>query len=195
MRKIFLTALFLIVFIFIPFPTYAKDYSIESVNFEVNINKDGSANIIETRKYNFSGDFTWADEWIPLKGYNITDIEIFDDNLIPLQFEKSLTSDKLYLKWYYKASDEIKTFILKYKIDNAITVHSDISEFYWQLIGDEWTKGTGSVTAKVILPYEANDNNIWAFGHGPLNGKIYIKSTKEVDFSVNNLPAKKFFEV
>ena len=54
MRKIFLTALFLIVFIFIPFPTYAKDYSIESVNFEVNINKDGSANIIETRKYNFS---------------------------------------------------------------------------------------------------------------------------------------------
>ena len=94
MRKIFLTALFLIVFIFIPFPTYAKDYSIESVNFEVNINKDGSANIIETRKYNFSGDFTWADEWIPLKGYNITDIEIFDDNLIPLQFEKSLTSDK-----------------------------------------------------------------------------------------------------
>jgi len=39
--------------------------------------------------------------------------------------------------------------------------------FYWQLIGDAWTKPTGNVTARVLLPVSVARDQIWAFGHGP----------------------------
>ena len=105
-------------------------------------------------------------------------------------FETSLNSDKAYVKWYYTALNEQKTFVVSYVIENAVTNHLDISEFYWKLIGDEWTKGVGSVNAKVILPYDAPDDQIWAFGHGPLNGRINIVSNNSVYFNATNLPSE-----
>ncbi|OGC70653.1 hypothetical protein A2415_01715, partial [candidate division WWE3 bacterium RIFOXYC1_FULL_39_7] len=110
-------------------------------------------------------------------------------------YTTNITDGKFYVKWYYQAVNESKTFILKYKIQNAITNHSDISEFYWKLIGDEWSKGTGDVTATVYLPSKLPSDRLWGFGHGPLNGKVSIPNNIQVDFSASNLPPKKFFEV
>jgi len=138
----------------------AKDYTIPSADFVVQINPDGSANVTETRTYSFDGNFTWADEWIYPKGSTISNITLQGG-----QLTQDITSGKVYLKWYYQASSEIKTFTLRYKIDHAVINHQDISEFYWQLIGGEWTKGTGKVNAKVLLPYPVTDNQIYAFGH------------------------------
>lgn len=58
---------FLLLFIIFPSYAFAKDYSIKSVNFEVLLNSDGSADFIEERTYVFEGSFSWADEWIDLK--------------------------------------------------------------------------------------------------------------------------------
>ena len=60
-------AIFILGFIFFPSDIYAKDYSIKSADFVVQINKDGSATITEKRTYVFDGSFSWADQWIPLK--------------------------------------------------------------------------------------------------------------------------------
>jgi len=46
---------------------YAKGYSITSADFKVQLNADGSADVVETRAYQFDGSFSWADEWINLK--------------------------------------------------------------------------------------------------------------------------------
>ncbi|MBP9759716.1 DUF2207 domain-containing protein, partial [Candidatus Dojkabacteria bacterium] len=191
MKKIFILLTFLLFFFYPSTDIYAKDYSIKSVDFEVRINKNGSATVTEKRTYNFDGSFTWADEWIPLKGYTIKNVKLIGaDN-----FTSSIQNDKLYIKWYYSAVNEIKTFTLNYTIENAVTNHNDISEFYWQLIGDEWEKTTENVTAKVMLYEDAKDNKIYGFGHGPLNGIVTIPNTNEVNFSVTNLPPKKMFEV
>ncbi|PIU34363.1 hypothetical protein COT03_02325, partial [Candidatus Shapirobacteria bacterium CG07_land_8_20_14_0_80_39_18] len=39
------------------------------------------------------------------------------------------------------------------------------------------------------------DDQIWAFGHGPLNGRVSIPTNQKVTFSADNLAAGKFFEV
>jgi len=39
----------------------AKDYSIESADIQVQLNLDGSADITETRTYDFDGSFSWAE--------------------------------------------------------------------------------------------------------------------------------------
>ncbi len=252
-RLLFIFASFFFLFLFSGTLVFAKDYSITNADFVVQINSDGSADVTETRTYDFDGSFSWADEWIPLtagintnkyqfpintndqlknrnqlRSYRIVDFSISEGGtpLRPAErdyegqsgtYTTNVTDDKFYVKWYYQALNESKTFTLKYKIQNAVTNHSDISEFYWQLIGDEWTKGTGNVKATVYLPNkltspsqtsgaeaplvrsrlsepEASDV-LWGYGHGPLNGKVSIPNNIQVDFSAINLPPKKFFEV
>ena len=188
---------------------YAKDYSIESATIVVQINPDGSADFAETRTYDFDGSFSWADEWILLAAkcdgcvdYIITDVSLSEEGKdymlssleLPGNFNVSTSPGKFYTKWRYKALDERKIFTLKYRVQNAVTNHSDISEFYWRLIGDEWGKGVDTVSATVILAEEAPDDQIWAFGHGPTNGEIYIPTNKKVEFSIDGLPSNQFFE-
>ena len=116
MVKRYLTILALFLFLlFSPLvcsPLYAKDYSISSADFVVQINPDGSADVTETRVYSFSGSFTWADEWIPTKGYSISGIDVEGAD----RFEVTPGKDKVYIKWYYSALSTQKTFILNYKI-------------------------------------------------------------------------------
>lgn len=50
-----------------PNPIAAKDYSFPQVNFQVQINKDGSFDVQEKRTYTFTGEFSWADMWLPLE--------------------------------------------------------------------------------------------------------------------------------
>jgi uncharacterized membrane protein len=73
------------------------------------------------------------------------------------------------------------------------------------LVGEAWDKGVDQVNAVVYLPGEFGFGNnsdqvnaqqkIYAFGHGPLNGKINIASKNQINFSAQNLPQKTFFEV
>jgi len=191
MQKLFKVVLFLFIFFVVPLPVLAKDYSIEAVDFEVRLNKDGSANVTEKRTYNFVGSFSWADEWIELGDYKVKDLNVTGAD----DFETSLNSDKAYVKWYYTALNEQKTFVVSYVIENAVTNHLDISEFYWKLIGNDWDKETKVISAKVFLPLNAPDDQIWAFGHGPLNGKVSIISNNEINFEASGLNPNKFFEV
>ncbi len=191
MRKIIVSLIIFLALFLAPSVVQAKDYSIQSVDFIVQINKDGSASVTEKRTYNFDGSFTWADEWIPTKSYKLKDIKLIGAD----SFTTEVTEDKTYIKWFYNASNETNTFTLYYTILDAVTNHSDISEFYWQLIGDEWEKGVENVTAKVLLYEDAKDNIIYGFGHGPLNGVVSIPNSKEVNFSATDLPPKKMFEV
>jgi len=165
--------IFILLLVLIPFLTpriaFAKDYS--------------------TRVYDFDGSFSWADEWISTKGYELRDFQVKGAS----NYEVAPQNDRIYIKWYYIAFNEEKTFTLTYKILDAVTNQKDISEFYWQLVGDQWVKDTATVFAKVHLPYPAPNDQVWAFGHGPLTGKINIVSNNEIQFKRNFLKSVFFF--
>jgi len=140
----------------------AKEYSIKSVDFEVLLEQDGGATVRESRTYDFDGSFSWADIKIPLaanckiiappcRPYRIKILGMSDNIRSyslgggkPGSFTESVSANQWHLKWYYSANNETKTFNITYKIDNAITDHKDIREFYWKLVGDEWDKGDTS---------------------------------------------------
>jgi uncharacterized membrane protein len=206
MKRLF-AAIFVSLFFFFPKTALAKDYSIPKANFDVILKTDGSARVTETREYSFNGSYSWADEWIPKNNikFQISSFQLLEGDKEYLAVTTDVNNpghyyfvdqgDRVYIKWYYEAQNERKTFTLHYTITSAIVNHSDIAEFYWQLIGDQWPKGTGNVTATVHLPEAAPDNQIWGFGHGPLNGVVSISDNQTVTFSATNLPPKKFFEV
>ena len=65
-KKILALLFFLFVFLFSSKFVYAKDYSILSADFKVQLNLDGSAGVTETRAYYFYGSFSWIDQTINL---------------------------------------------------------------------------------------------------------------------------------
>lgn len=135
--------LFLATFYLLPWPgrlatdVFAKDYSIKTADFKVQLRDDGSADVSETRTYSFDGSYSWVDEWINLipkcincSNYRIVNFELWEGTQEYIESKSSsagnfsITNDgkKFYIKWYYWANFESKTFTLKYRIENAITV-------------------------------------------------------------------------
>src|SRR5260221_3833318 len=201
MKKFLLLTFLMSVFLFFPKNAFAKSYSIPQVNIDVTLNFDGSARITETRTYNFDGSFSWADEWINTKAkctgcsdYIISDVSLTSGGV---EVEKNISDygDKFYVKWYYSAFNEARTFNFSYTVKNALINNTDTSEFYWQLIGDKWNVGTAQVNALLHLPAGIDAPQIKAFRHGPLNGIIKIVDNRTVTFNAENLPSKTFFEV
>ena len=180
---------------FLPQSVFAKSYTIPSVEISIQLNHDGSASVTENRTFDFDGNFTFAYQKINRipdqsanpgrrEKYDLSNFQICDqttcfrrlqnseirnaDDLRPAQtFYVLENNDNYYIKWFYRSSSQEK-FILKYQIDNAITLHQDTAEFYWQLVGDEWELAQDKVTAQVKPPPSTNPDSIQAWAHGPL---------------------------
>ena len=59
MIRKFLNIFFVLFFLFSAKSVSAKDYSIISADFKVQLNSDGSADVTEIRTYFFDGSYSW----------------------------------------------------------------------------------------------------------------------------------------
>src|SRR3989339_1035997 len=140
----------LLISLFTPTLAFAKSYTIPSLDITATLQPDGSMLVREERNYSFDGDYTFAYQYINRvtsyegrsEPYNLSHIEIceLDDcyrELTPSEITGADDSrpegtyyaleknDQYYLKWFYRASSENRTFILSYKVDNAMTLQQD----------------------------------------------------------------------
>ncbi len=188
-----------------------KDYSITNVSINNTVNTDGSMDVVESRTYNFDGSFSFAYQTInksnsKSKSYSIKNFTLCDETicyksapstdktLSPNTFYVDENDSRYYIKWFFKANNQSKTFTLKYKVQDVVTLQTDTAEIYWQSIGNETSKSQKNITVRYILPNGIDGAKIKAYGHGPLNGVVSIPSNKEVVFTSPRLPAKTFFE-
>ena len=202
----------LLLFLFGDQKVLAKSYSIDKVDIRAEVKNDGSMDVMEDRLFNFNGDYTFAYEYIEKAGnrdinYILENIELCDDkgcyqklyrpddnSKIPATFYVKEEKDSYYVKWFYKASNEKKNFKLKYTVKNAVTTHQDVAELYWQLVGSDWEIGQKNILAEIKLPAGISDDQIKAWGHGPLNGIVSIPDLNTVTFKVDSLNPGTFFE-
>lgn len=180
----------------------AKSYSIDQIFIQAEILSGGGILIKESRTYSFKGKFSWADYTLPLK--NLGDVHDFsisegEINYIksreesPGTYQLEISGEKLYARWYYKARNESRTFILRYKIDDAITVYNDVAELYYQFIGMDNTKQIAKVNVQLSLPDSAYYPEVRAWVHGPLTGKIRFQDGV-LKMLVSPMPANRFWE-
>ena len=198
-----LTALFL-ASIDTPVWAESKNFYFPEVRIEVNINRDGSFVVDEYRTYEFRGSFSWATLWIPLqvnregRSYDATieDFHISDEQDNPLRIETSTSEEKFQAKWFYSARNTRRTFHLHYRIRGGIFSYLDVSELYWQIIGDSWDKPTQKAIINVCLPEEVKSReDILVYGHGPLSGWAEIADLKTARFTVSNLASRQYLEI
>lgn len=181
----------------------SKRYSIDQIRIEAEILPDGSLFIKETRSYTFRGNFRWADYSLPLKNLGtITDFELTENEIAyrlgsneePGTYQYSLNEEKFHVKWFYRAKNETRTFTLKYRVLDAVTVYNDVAELYYKFVSEKNEKSIGIVEVLVKFPYAADTSRVRAWAHGPLHGQLAFENGN-IRLWANPLPRRNWWEV
>ncbi|MFO7732814.1 MAG: DUF2207 domain-containing protein, partial [Candidatus Aminicenantes bacterium] len=185
-------------------PASAKDYYFPEVRIAISVERDGTFLVDEHRTFEFEGDFSFAFLTVPLRterrGYrtevSISGFEVRDERGNALRTETGIESGRFRARWYYSARNERRTFHIRYRVHGGITSYPDVSELYWQAVGDEWDKPAGDVTVTVILPEPVEKpGDLLVWGHGPLAGRSEIVDGRTSRFSSPHLASRQSFEV
>lgn len=180
----------------------AKSYSIDQVKIHAELFADGRLKIEEARTYKFRGRFSWADYRLPLdKVGTVEDFVLMEGERLfesaeskePGTYEIQASDAELYVKWYYKARNETRTFTLSYTIRDVATVYDDIAEFYFKFIGEANRKQIRNVRITIMLPQPADTTRVKAWAHGPLWGEIQFEAG-DLKMFVSPLPPETFWE-
>ena len=99
-----------------------------------------------------------------------------------------------YLKWFYRADTETIPFTFGYTVANAITLHEDVSELYWQFVGDDWEIASNNVSIRISLPQQMSGTEVKAWAHGPLDGTVAIPDVSSVTLTAPRIIPGMFFE-
>ena len=85
----------------------------------------------------------------------------------------------------YCPDSERKVICIEYTITDAVVIHNDIAELYWNVLGDYFEEDINDFKVLVHLPGEDNDVRVWT--HGPLTGRNEIIDSKTLYFEDNNV--------
>jgi uncharacterized membrane protein len=203
MSRVLFSVIFVIVASLVCSDALAKRYSVERVDVAAVIAKDGTVAVEEAITYRFDGSFSFAYRDIPLKrGERISDIRVHESgsnyvqssNETPNTFKVQQTGDGLRVTWYYNANNERRTFRFSFIAHGIVKRHADVGEFYYKFIGEGWDRVIHTVNARVTFEERAYGSDLRAWAHGPLHGLVTIGSEGAVDFTIERLPPRTFWE-
>ena len=99
--------------------------------------------------------------------------------------------DSLRLKVFIPREDgDEATIWVSYMIEGAVMAWPDTAELYWQFIGSEWEEDAEDVRLDVTFAGAAagtpatsssSDANLRAWGHGPLDGEVFLDTAEPGD--------------
>lgn len=218
-KKIITTLIFLILFIILGnTKSNAGSLYLDNLNFDAEINQDGSMNVTETWDISISETNTLFKTFKTdnSKYLSITDVEVAEvTNSAEKKFSKidslmyHVTKDCYYgmknsdgnfeIAWGVGLDDSsaTKTYKISYKVNDAIAKYQDYAELYWQFVGSDFEVSADKVTGTILLPQNASskeDIKVWGHTEG-LNGEIYATATNKIEFEVNNFRAGRYIEV
>ncbi len=185
----------------------ARSVRFTELKIEAEILSDGSLVIAEYRTARFDGTFSGMFQWIKKEpGVTIENVSVGEQGK-PYRFIPGATSygpastfyvldegNRFYIDWSYEATDETRTFVLSYQVLGQVKLHNDVAELYYQFVGDQWDYGVDRVLVTLTLPEGAQQNELRAWGHGPLHGNVEIMGPRQVQWSIEKLPARTFLE-
>lgn len=202
-KIVFCLLLFVAAFFSVPTAALARDLSIDRVNIDATVQKDGTMHVVETRTFYFKGSFNGVYWNLPVgsnkyNGQNveitITSVTVQDSTGTRQIYSKGSTetgansdeyyvptksSDMLNLKIYSAHDDESARITIEYDITNVVTSWTDTAELYWKFVSDGWDSESRNVTATIHLPVPSGQSvvagdTVRAWGHGPLDASLEI---------------------
>jgi len=187
----------------------AADYDITNYQVNVDIQKDGSANVTQAMTYRFDDDYHGVFNVQDLKGIQGAQ---FQNVTTQLNKEKTMTanaatsgadntyqltqnSTEMRVKLYrtVKDNDQLRV-IYHYQLKGVVTNYADTAELNWKVIGTGWDVALDNVKIVMQLPAR-NVTDLQAWTHGPLSGQTKVdKAAGRVTMTLNQNPANQFVE-
>ena len=172
-------------------------YSIDELYVDATINKDGSIDVVERSIYNFNGSFNGITRDLKLSSdssYDINEVKVVDSNgkeyiatNSPLEEDNNYQiikdSNKEQIKLFSKSSKEPKTFIIKYRINNALKTYEGNDVLNW----DFYTVENVSKISKGALTLGLNNQSL-----SPENSsyKIFMDGDWSTEYKDNKILLK-----
>lgn len=184
MKKGIIFIMMLTVIFLSPMPVLAVDYSIDKMQIDAYLQKDGNVQVKEQQTYTFDGKFNGITRsLIPKEETNITDVKA-NENGKNLQVKQD---DNEY-KVYRKGKDDQVTFDLSYTIEDGVTLYSDAGEFYWPFFDDS-NESDYEQFDVFVHPPQATDDGM-ALGYDEAENTADIENDGVAHFAMGKVPAE-----
>lgn len=201
-----------------PVQASSSDLFLNQLDFQAQINQDGSMNV--TEKWNIDIEDTntlyKTFKTDKTKYSNITNVEVAEvtngtNQLFSKQNQWSyhlpkgkyfggLNNDREFeIAWGVglENSSATRTYEISYQVEDAIAKYNDYAELYWQFVGQEFEIDAKKITGTVLLPTHANSKEeIKVWGHTEdLNGEIYATDNNKIEFKIHQFRSGRYVEV
>ncbi len=90
-------------------------------------------------------------------------------------YQESIIENGVSIKMFNETEDGVTYFYIEYLLANVVVVHEDVSEVYYNFLGNEFDDDIEKYQMRLLLPSKTSEQiRVWA--HGPLNGEVYFLS-------------------
>jgi uncharacterized membrane protein len=173
-------------------------FTIKHYSIDVKINKDASIDFAETIDVHFSeprhgiirsiqyqyplqslpAGIEKAERQLEANGYEHTIIENIQVPGHKFTTKKSSDYENIQIGSSDKLVDGDQQYLIKYRVLNAINFFKDHSEFYYNLIGNQWATSIDSADFQLQLPAALSDTPYYFVASGPYGSKENNTVTK-----------------
>ena len=196
----------------------AGSQKLNNLDFDVQINDDGSMDVTETWDVYINSTNTLYKSFKTdsSKYSEITNVEVEDvtngNNIYFIQDDEwQYHVDKNH---YYGTENDDgdfeigwgvgldnssgkRKYQISYTVNDAITKYNDYAELYWQFVGKDFEISADKITGTIYLPSNvSNKENIKVWGHTEdLNVTIYATDTNKIEFELNDFRSGRYVEI
>ena len=168
-----------------------KSFTLPKADVVADVQPDGSVIVTEQITYHFTGSFQGGYREIPLKnGMSVTNVSVSENGRhyepgasaqlgssgAPGTYGSANLGEAYRIVWHYRATDEERTFTLRYRLKGLAVAYDDVVDVYWQAWGEEWEEPLDSLQATMNLPTDAaKGGDVKVFGHpASVSGKTSL---------------------
>jgi len=181
-----------------------KSYRVDSLVIEASAEADGSLKVLEERAYRFRGRYRYAyrtfsrSGGVDYSGFVVSENGkpyARDDSQAPGTYKISESSGVIEVRWFFKASNETRTFAVSYQVEDLIHRHPDAAVLHYQFVGSGFGVASSNVSLSVHPPHELDSAQVRQWLHGPLWAESVTKSGGVIKAWCDRLPAHQFLEL
>ena len=193
----------------------AANLKMNDLKFEITVNEDASMNVteiwnIKIRDTNtifktFKKDidkYTSITDVIITNMENNTKLNKIDEYMYHVNnnsyYGLDINNNEFEIAWGVglENSSDTRQYKIEYKVEDAIALHGDCAELYWQLIGSDFEIPIENIEGNITLPGNISKNDIRVWGHTEtLNGIINATDDGNIEFKLENIPEKNMVEI
>ena len=218
-RKILYTLIFALTFLLIgTVKSNAGTLELNNLDFNVQINNDGSMDVKETWDIYISHTNTLYKSFKTdsSKYSGITNVTVKETTKgQSINFVKNDKWEYHVAKNHYYGtknedgdfeigwgvgldnSSSTRQYEISYTVKDAITRYNDYAELYWQFVGENFEIDSEKITGTIYLPSNVlNQDDIKVWGHTEdLNGTIYATDLNKIEFELDDFRSGRYVEI